>query len=260
MSQENSFVPWNQLPSRVAFVFGAVSALALCSVVALGVTLTVLLKTDGARTGLIAQNENVPTNNQPQVPSQNPPAEQAGPVKAVDPNKDHIRGDKNAKVFLIEYSDFECPFCQRHNPTLQKLVEAYKGKVAWVYRHYPLDFHANAQKEAEASECAAELGGNDAFWKYADKINERTTANGTGFALDKLVPLAKELGLNEAKFKDCLDSGKMAAKVAQDIQEGSTAGVSGTPANIIWTKDGKSQFVSGAVPLDALKKIIDPLL
>lgn len=258
--QKHSASFWDHLPPRFAFAFGLVTAIALCSIVGLGFALTVLLKAPNARAGLVAQNNPTPSVNQPQAPSQAPQPEQAGPVKAVDPNKDHIRGDKNASVFVIEYSDFECPYCQRHHPTMQKLVDTYKGKVAWVYRHYPLGFHQNAQKEAEASECAAELGGNDAFWKYTDKIYERTTSNGTGFALDKLVPLAKEIGLNEVKFKECLDSGKMAAKVAQDIQEGSAAGVSGTPANIIWTKDGKSQLVSGAVPFEALKAQIDPLL
>jgi protein-disulfide isomerase len=194
------------------------------------------------------------------LPGQRPGAAAAGTVKPVDPKTDHIRGDKNAKVFVIEYSDFECPFCKRHHPTMQQLMTDYGGKVAWVYRQYPLSFHQNAQKEAEASECAAELGGNDAFWKFTDKIFERTTSNGTGFALDALGPLAKEIGLNQQAFQKCLDSGKYAAKVAQDEQEGQAAGVSGTPGNIVWTKDGKSQLVEGAVPLQSLKSVIDPLL
>lgn len=251
---------WDQMPPRFAFVFGLVMAIALSSVLGLGFALTILLKSPSANAGLVAQNYPTPSANQPQVPSQAPQPEQAGPVKAVDPKVDHIRGDKNAKVFVIEYSDFECPFCIRHHPTMQKLVDEYKGKVAWVYRHFPLSFHQNAQKEAEASECANELGGNDAFWKFADKIFERTKGNGTGFALDQLAPLAKEIGLDEGKFKTCLDSGKYAQKVQDDMAAGSTAGVNGTPGNIVWTKDGKSQLVSGAVPLEALKAVIDPLL
>lgn len=251
---------WDQIPPRFAFIFGLVAAVALSSVIGLGFTLNALLKSPTANAGLVAQNNPQPSANQPQPPSRDPQPEQAGPVKAVDPKVDHIRGNKDAKVFVIEYSDFECPFCIRHHSTMQKLVDEYKGKVAWVYRHYPLSFHQNAQKEAEASECANELGGNDAFWKFADKIFERTKGNGTGFALDQLVPLAKEIGLNEAKFKTCLDSGKYAQKVQDDMASGSTAGVNGTPGNIIWTKDGKSQLASGAVPIEALKAIIDPLL
>ncbi len=185
---------------------------------------------------------------------------QAGKVKPVDFATDHIKGDKNAKVFVIEYSDFECPFCKRFHPTMQQLVDQYQGKVAWVYRHFPLSFHANAQKEAEASECASEQGGNDAFWKYSDKILERTTSNGTGFALTALGPLAKEIGLDQTKFQSCLDSGKYAKHVQQDEQEGQAAGVNGTPGNIIWTKDGKSQLISGAVPLSSLTTVIDQAL
>lgn len=202
----------------------------------------------------------VAVNNQVQQPTGRQAVAQVGQVKPVDLATDHIRGDKNAKVFVIEYSDFECPFCKRFHPTMQQLFSDYQGKVAWVYRHFPLSFHANAQKEAEASECASEQGGNDAFWKYADKILERTTSNGTGFALTDLVPLAKEIGLDDAKFKSCLDSGKYAKHVQQDEQEGQAAGVTGTPGSIIWTKDGKSQLISGAVPLSSLKAVIDQSL
>lgn len=182
-----------------------------------------------------------------------------GPVKPVS-KEDYVRGDKNAKVTLIEYSDYECPFCARFHPTAKKALDEYKGKVNWVYRHFPLSFHANAQKEAEAVECAGELGGSDAFWKYSDAIFERTTSNGTGFELDKLTPLAKEIGLDENKFKECLDSGRKAAKVQKDFTEGQSAGVDGTPGNILLTKSGKSVIVPGAVPYETLKSQIDQLL
>lgn len=191
-------------------------------------------------------------------PSQ--PSAQAGVVKPVDLATDHILGDKNAKVFVIEYSDFECPFCVRFHPTMKQLLDNNKGKVAWVYRHYPLSFHQNAEKEAEASECASEQGGNDAFWKYTDKIFERTTSNGTGFPLANLVPLAKEIGLDDAKFKTCLDSGKFAKHVGEDMSEGQAAGVSGTPGSIVWTKNGFAEIVSGAVPLASIQVVIDQAL
>jgi len=207
-----------------------------------------------------SKNSTVVGNNQaPQVAARQAPA-QVGTVKPVDFATDHIRGDKNAKVFVIEYSDFECPFCKRFHPTMQQLFDQYQGKVAWVYRHFPLSFHPNAEKEAEASECASEQGGNDVFWKYTDKIFERTTSNGKGFALEDLAPLAKEIGLDDAKFKSCLNSGKYAKHVQQDEQEGQTAGITGTPGNIIWTKDGKTQLISGAVPLSSLTSAIDQIL
>ena len=190
------------------------------------------------------------------VPGAAPAAGTVKPVSAAD----HILGNPNAQVFLIEYSDFECPFCKRFHPTTKQILEAYKDKVALVYRHFPLGFHANAQKEAEASECAAELGGNDAFWKYTDAIYDRTTSNGTGFALTKLVPLAKELGLNEAKFKTCLESGKHAQKVQQDMAEGVQAGVNGTPGNILWTKSGVTKLMPGALPFEMFKQELDQLV
>lgn len=202
--------------------------------------------------------------SQPSVPSNVPTSAPAptpsGPVPPIVAT-DHVRGNKSAKVTMITYSDFECPFSKRHHPTLQKILDAYKNDVNVVYRHYPLSFHQNAQKEAEASECAAELGGNDTFWKYTDAIYERTTSNGTGFALDALAPLAKELGMNEAKFKECLDSGKYTQKVKDEMDAGATAGVRGTPGNIILLNGTKtSELVSGAQPFEAFKTAIDKML
>jgi protein-disulfide isomerase len=174
---------------------------------------------------------------------------------------DHVRGNANARIVLVEYSDFECPFCKTFHATAQKVVDEYAGKVMWVYRHYPLGFHANAQKEAEATECANELGGNDAFWKYADALYTRTTSNGTGFALDKLGPLAAELGLSQEKFQTCLDSGKYAQKVKDNMAQGTKEGISGTPGNILLdTKTGKAQEIPGAVPLEQIKPVIDGML
>ena len=200
-----------------------------------------------------------PTVQAPQAPSQ---PQTAPNLPAVDPQKDHIRGDiAKATVAVVEYSDFECPFCKRVHPTYQQIMQTYGDKVVWVYRHYPLSFHANAQKEAEASDCAADLGGNDAFWQYTDKIFERTTSGGTGIALDQLVPLAKELDLDEVAFKSCLDSGKYAKHVQEDMAGGSTAGVSGTPGNIIYNlKTKQSQIVSGAQPFASFQSAIDAAL
>ena len=201
-----------------------------------------------------------PSPENKETPPDQPSPQKAGKKPEIT-EKDHVRGNSNAKVTLVEYSDMECPFCKRFHPTAQQVSDTYKGKVMWVYRHYPLSFHANAQKEAEASECANELGGNDAFWKYLDAVYERTTSNGTGFALDKLVPLAKELGLNETKFKECLDSGKYADHVKEDMNGGSKAGVTGTPGNILLTiKTGKSNLIAGAVPFETMKAAIDEML
>lgn len=190
------------------------------------------------------------------VPTQtNQPTSLPSKVNVAVKSDDHIRGPETAKVTLVEYSDFECPFCKRFHPAMQQLMQEYAGQVRWVYRHFPLSFHANAQKEAEATECAGKLGGNDKFWEYTDKIFERTSSNGTGFALDALVPLAKELGLNEGKFKSCLDSGEFSAHVQQDLQEGTSYGVSGTPTTFV-----NGQPVEGAVPYEQLKQVVESLL
>lgn len=174
---------------------------------------------------------------------------------------DHIRGNRSAEVFLIEYSDLECPFCKQFHPTAKKVLQEYGDRVAWVYRHYPLNFHANAQKEAEAVECAFESGGEEKFWQYVDKIFERTTSNGTGFALTKLGPLAAEIGLDQAQFQECLDSGKYTQMVKDQMAGGSAAGVSGTPGNVLLnSKTGRARLVAGALPFEQIKIAIDEML
>lgn len=193
-----------------------------------------------------------------QQPSPTPPADPVpaySDITAVDPATDHIRGDANATISIVEYSDLECPFCARVHPTLKQLLADYPGKVNWVFRHYPLSFHANAQKAAEATECAAELGGNDKFWAMTDIIYEKGADNA------KLGDYAKEIGLNQTTFKKCLDSGKYASKTAEMMQSGSKAGVQGTPGNLILNNSTKQvKVVSGAQPIQNFKTAIDALL
>ena len=209
----------------------------------------------GVPIGTEAKN-NAPGPNPTSVPA--PQAAAANP-KAVT-NSDHITGNKNARVTLIEYSDFECPFCKTAHPTMKEILKTYGDKIRLVYRHFPLSFHVNAQKEAEAAECVANLGGNDKFWNFVDAIFERTTSNGTGFALDKLGPLASELGINQAEFQTCLDSGKYEKLVKDQTAEGTTAGVSGTPTTFLVDAKGNSQSIVGAQPLEAFKTAIDQAL
>lgn len=175
-------------------------------------------------------------------------------------DNEHIRGDKNAKLTWIEYSDLECPFCKKIHLDLQKMLDEYKGKVKWVYRHFPLDqIHSKADKEAEAVECAAELGGNDAFWKMADKIFETTPSN-NGLNLDDLPKLAGQIGLDQNKLKSCLDSGKYAKHVEEDFQGGSKAGVGGTPGNFLLDNKGNAWIIPGAMPYATIKQVIDKAL
>lgn len=196
-----------------------------------------------------------PTGTAPQAPTGN--ADNVDKLTA----SDRVRGDRNARILLIEYSDLECPFCKRFHPTAQQIVDSYKGQVAWVYRHFPLDqIHAKADKEAEAVECAAEQGGEQAFWKMVDKIYEVTPSN-NGLNLDDLPKLAGQIGLDGPKLKACVDSGKMATIVEAQYQGGVKAGITGTPGNIFLdTKTGKTKLLPGAYPFDQMKTEIDNLL
>ena len=188
--------------------------------------------------------------------------EKAKKVRRVSASRDHVYGNPNAPVSLIEYSDFECPFCKRFHATANEIVDAYGGKVNWVYRHFPLSMHnPGAQKEAEASECVAQLGGNDAFWKFANAIYARTKSNGNGFPLDQLVPLGKEIGLDEKQLKECIDAAKYSSRVQEDLDEGIQVGITGTPANFLLRNDtGEVILKVGAQPSDAIKPDIDKLL
>ena len=189
----------------------------------------------------------------PAVPEEDPVPAYAD-IKAIG-DDDHVRGDKDAALTIIEYSDLECPFCARVHPTIVQLLKDYGNKVNWVYRHYPLSFHANAQKAAEGAECAAELGGNDKFWAFVDVVYEKGSDN------TQLGTYAKEIGLNQTAFESCVESGKYATKTAEMMQSGTAAGVQGTPGNIIVNhKTKKVAVVSGAQPIENFKTAIDGLL
>ncbi len=242
---------------KTSFVFGLVSGVALILVLTSAGLLSTgaYIKSSGTTGGTVAVADALPTAAATAVKTKTP----TGKVPEVT-SADHIRGNKDAKVTFIEYSDFECPFCKKFEPTMQQMEKEYGDKVRIVYRHFPLSFHPNAPKEAEAVECANDLGGNDAFWKYHDAILERTTSGGTGFALTDLVPLAKELGLDEAKFKDCLDTGKFTKHVQDDEAGGGSAGITGTPGSFIIDAKGTAQLVSGALPYASIKSTLDAAL
>jgi protein-disulfide isomerase len=161
---------------------------------------------------------------------------------------DAIKGDKNAPVTIVEWGDFECPFCARfYSQTLGQIEEQYikTGKVKIVYRDFPLGFHSNAQKSAEAAECAGEQG---KFWEMHDALYD----NGVKGGVDSFKQFAADIGLNTAEFNDCLDSGEMANEVQKDMADGQKVGIRGTPGFII-----NGQLVSGAQPFENFKQIID---
>jgi protein-disulfide isomerase len=160
----------------------------------------------------------------------------------------NIKGDENAPVTIIEYSDFECPFCARfYSDTLGQIEKEYieTGKANLEFKHFPLGFHSNAQKAAEATECAEEQG---KFWEMHDKLFE----DGVSGGVSTFKKYAKDLGLNTVKFDECIDSGRTADSVKADIKEGKSNGVTGTPAFLI---NGK--LVSGAQPFSVFKQAIE---
>jgi protein-disulfide isomerase len=175
-------------------------------------------------------------------------------------SKDHIIGSPDAQVVIIEYSDTECPFCKIFHSTVSQVMDEYKGQsVAWVYRHFPIqELHSRAPKEAEATECAAEQGGNNAFWSYLNKIFATTSSNDT---LDpqELPRIAESIGLNVSAFNQCLESNKYADKINKDVKAAYDAGAQGTPYTVIVSGKKKSIIV-GAQDYNTVKSVIDPLL
>ncbi len=164
---------------------------------------------------------------------------------------DPFLGDEDAPVTMIEWSDFECPFCGRfYSQTEEQLIQQYvdTGKVKFVYRDFPLSFHPNAQKAAEAGECADEQG---KFWEMHDLLFEQGVQGGVaGFK-----QYAQQIGLDTAEFSQCLDSGAMASEVQNDFNDGQRVGISGTPGFII-----NGQLVSGAQPFQVFQQVIEGAL
>ncbi|MBI3032942.1 DsbA family protein [Candidatus Woesearchaeota archaeon] len=165
----------------------------------------------------------------------------------------YFKGAKDAKITMIEWSDFQCPFCGKfYTDTLSQIQKDYidTGKVKLVFKHFPLSFHENAQKAAESAECAGEQN-KEKFWAMHDKMFENQEA----LTVVDLKKYAKELGLKEDKFNDCLGTSKYAQKVADDMQQGQKAGISGTPGFTI-----NGVLISGAQPYENFKKVFEQIL
>jgi protein-disulfide isomerase len=176
---------------------------------------------------------------------------------------DHILGNPNAAVKVIEYADLECPYCKQFQTTMHQVMAHYgaSGNVAWVYRAFPLGtIHSKAPKEAEAAECAADQGGNTAFFAYVDKLYSVTPGENN---LDpaQLPIIAQDVGLNVGTFNTCLSSGKYTAKVQASYADAIAAGGNGTPYILITVNGSKDAVaLSGAQPYDSMRAAIDAVL
>lgn len=222
-----------------------------------------IIKFKGSTAKSTTQVAQAPTQQAPQAAA---PAQPSGPVK-VSVADEPVLGNKNAPVTLVEFVDYECPFCKRFfDQTLSDIKKSYidTGKVKLVMRNFPLSFHQNAHKESQAALCARDQGGDSTYFKFHDQIFTKTTSNGTGLALDQLPIIAGSVGLNVSQFQSCLDSGKYKDYVDKDIAYATKVGANGTPTWFVGksTPDGTidGQIIVGAQPFSAFQPTIDSLL
>ncbi|MDO8575296.1 MAG: thioredoxin domain-containing protein [bacterium] len=214
-------------------------------------------------------------------PNTNRPADTKNTASQTDkPNispvtsDDHLLGNPDAKIIVVEYSDPSCPFCKSFHKTMQTVMDEYgkTGKVALVYRHFITvavddlgrEYHKNASNEAHAFECAGSVGGNDKFFEFADKFYDLTPsvtgATPEGFDQSKLPEVAKSVGIDVDAFNSCMASGKFKQKIITQHEDGIKAGVAGTPYSFLVTKSGTIVPINGAYPITQMKKAIDALL
>lgn len=200
--------------------------------------------------GLLIAGAILLKNSKPLVvnDNKNPATFEGSPISS----NDHILGNINAPIAIVTYSDFECPYCKVFHNTMHRVISDSNGKVAWIFRHYPIpQLHSKAFREAEAAECAWEQGGNDVFWKYADKIFEITPSN-NGLNEVELPKIAEYIGLDVISFNNCLANGKFKNKVQADIDDGEKVGIKGTPASFILQKNKVIETIPGAQPYETI--------
>jgi protein-disulfide isomerase len=195
------------------------------------------------------------------VPVAQAPGQPVDNTDKVDPvtADDHIKGNLDATIKIVEFSDFDCPFCSRFHDAMTNISEKYSDdELAWVYRQFPLEqLHPQAPGVALASECVAEIGGNDAFWNFADAY---FSARGAGDKTDhgELIPkLVIGAGVNQQSFTECFESGRYTDAVQADIDDAVETGGRGTPWSIIIGPTGKTYPINGALPQQAIEQLIE---
>ncbi len=176
-------------------------------------------------------------------------------VEGVSIDDDAILGDPDAPVTIVEFSDYECPFCKKNfQQVLPKIKEKYidTGKVKYVFRDFPLPFHEPiATQEALAAECAGDLGGDAKYYEFHDELY-RTTKSNKGLEKYQLYEIAAKVGLDADAFKECLDSEKFKEEIQKDMEDGARYGVTGTPGFFV-----NGWFIKGAYPFSEFEKFIE---
>lgn len=207
--------------------------------------------------GAIVAGAIVYSNSQNGTPAPDTTATAAAWTDEITNTGKHLLGNATAPVTITEYSDTECPFCRSFHTTMTQIMNEYgtAGQVAWVYKHFPLDrIHPNARPEAEASECVAQISGNETFWKFLDEMF--TTAPSS----DRAEKAALALGVDAEKYASCTENDIFDELVDEQYKEGLSRGVQGTPHSIIRTADGQEFTINGAYPYLPMKIVIDMIL
>lgn len=189
------------------------------------------------------------------------PTDSASKVPPVTAD-DHILGNPDAPVVIIEYTDIECPFCKQFHATMEEIMDTYgaSGQVAWVVRNFPIvQLHPNAPKMAEAAECIAHLVGNAAYFKFLDEAFVIAPA-GSFFPLDRLSEVAVKVGASADAFDTCIAKDTYKDLITKQFNDAVATGGEGTPHNIILTKDGQAVSLPGAQPYTTMKSVIDTIL
>ena len=200
--------------------------------------------------------------------SSTPVAEKANTENSISEGKprvvnetDYIYGNPNAPILMIEYSDYECPFCKQYHETMNQIMSEFgvTGKVAWVYRQFPLtQLHPNAPKISEAALCVGELGGNEAFWEFTNRIFEERDIDAPT-NVTRLPAYAVDAGVSESDYISCVSSKKMEDKVIASAEEAFKIGARGTPYTVV-SVGNQQAVINGAQPYNVVKDIIENLI
>lgn len=181
--------------------------------------------------------------------NQNLPAQVDVPAPKAD---EHIIGSPDAPIVLIEYSDYQCPFCTTVYPTIKRIVEESNGQVAWVLRNFPLEsIHPEARPAATAAECIAGLAGNEAFWRYTDDVFKNQSKLSKAYSRQ----LAVSYGVDATKYDTCVAQDTYRDKIDADMGDAYTNGGQGTPYTIVYSKNYQAAL-SGALPYEQFSAVI----
>lgn len=173
-------------------------------------------------------------------------------IQRAIPAERHLYGSKNAETIIVEFSDYQCPYCARVHATLKQLVDESEGTIAWEYRHLPLSFHPHALPTALVSECVASIAGNDAFWEFTNTIFADQSRLTPAYALE----VAARVGASNEALQSCITDDAVEEKVYTDMDTAELLGGSGTPYSVIIFPDGSYKPISGAVPLEQWQAVI----